>query len=389
MNNRPGVIVLGGDFQALGVLRTFAKKEIPVILLDSDHCIGRFSRYKKRYIRSPRPDEEESYVNFLIELANNENINGWVVIPNSDETVYILSKHKNVLEQFYRIPTPSWEVIKNVYIKKNTYQVAEKNGIPTPKTYFHENLEGLLSKDLQFPLVLKPSIRDNFYNKTKVKAIQIDNKDELIKTYQKVCSIIDPSEILIQELIAGGPDQLYSFCPFFKNGKVVSGIMAKRKRQHPMDFGHATTFAEVVDIPELRRCAEDFLKLINYYGIAEVEFMKDSRSGNYKLLEVNPRIWGWHTLAIAAGVDLPYLLYQDMIGEKIEVQYPLKQLKWVRLTTDIPTVFLEILKGKMKISDYIASMKGKKEFAVFSFNDPLPFFAEIAMIPYLWKKRGF
>jgi len=78
-----------------------------------------------------------------------------------------------------------------------------------------------------------------------------------------------------------------------------------------------------------------------------------------------------------------------MIGERIKVQPPLDNIKWVRLTTDIPTVFLEIVKGKMQIRDYIKSMSGKKEFAVFDIDDPLPFFAEIAMIPYLLKKRGF
>jgi len=59
------------------------------------------------------------------------------------------------------------------------------------------------------------------------------------------------------------------------------------------------------------------------------------------------------------------------------------------LVTDFPTAFIEILRGRMKITDYLTSMKGKKEFAVFSLYDPLPFFAEIGMIPYLWRKKGF
>ena len=89
--------------------------------------------------------------------------------------------------------------------------------------------------------------------------------------------------------------------------KIVTGIMARRARQHPMDFGHASTFAELVKIPEIQQIAEKFLSLIDYYGICEVEFIQDPRDGKYKLIEVNPRVWGWHTLAIAAGVDLPYL----------------------------------------------------------------------------------
>jgi predicted ATP-grasp superfamily ATP-dependent carboligase len=156
-----------------------------------------------------------------------------------------------------------------------------------------------------------------------------------------------------------------------------------------MDFGHASTFAELVNIPEIQRIAEQFLSLINYYGIAEVEFMQDPRDGNYKLIEVNPRVWGWHTIAIASGVDLPYLLYQDTIGEEMDIRLPINHMKWVRLITDVPTVLSEIIKGRMKVGDYLKSMKGKKEFAVFALDDPLPFLAEIAMIPYLWLKRGF
>ena len=227
------------------------------------------------------------------------------------------------------------------------------------------------------------------YNKVKIKAFRINNKDELLKTYQFVCSVIDPSEVLVQEFISGGPKHLFSFCPFFKDGKILTSIMARRSRQHPMDFGQATTFAEIVNIPEMRELSEKFLNLIGYYGIGEIEFMKDPQDGKYKLLELNPRIWGWHSLAIAAGVDFPYLLYQDMIGEKIKVQPPLNHVKWVRLITDIPVVFLEIIKGKMNIRDYITSMIGEKEFAVLAADDPLPFLAEIAMIPYLWIKRGF
>ena len=78
-----------------------------------------------------------------------------------------------------------------------------------------------------------------------------------------------------------------------------------------------------------------------------------------------------------------------MIKGKFETNSLLTHLKWVRLTTDTPTVIIEILKGNMKIKDYLKSMKGKKEFAVFAKDDPLPFFVELAMLPYLWLKRGF
>ncbi len=246
-----------------------------------------------------------------------------------------------------------------------------------------------MDSNLSYPLVIKPSIRDHFFPLTGIKAFRVNTKEELKKTYQRVHKVIGPEEILVQDFIPGGPENLYSFCPFIKNGKVITGVAARRARQHPMDFGHASTYVELVDIPELRAISEKFLGLIDFYGIAEVEFMRDPRDHKYKLLEVNPRVWGWHTLAIAAGVDLPYLLYLDMIGEDIEVPSSIKQMKWVRLITDVPTAFIEIVRGNIRLRDYISSMKGKKEEAVFSLRDPLPFLAEIALAPYLWQKRGF
>lgn len=97
MINKPGAVITGGDFQGLGVLRTLARKDIPIILLDSDHCISKYSRFNKKFIRSPHPAEPEPYLDFLMHLAKEENIHGWVIFPNSDEAVYVLSRYKEIL----------------------------------------------------------------------------------------------------------------------------------------------------------------------------------------------------------------------------------------------------------------------------------------------------
>jgi len=94
-------------------------------------------------------------------------------------------------------------------------------------------------------------------------------------------------------------------------------------------------------------------------------------------------------LAIRAEVDFPYLLYQDMIGRKVKNNSFKENIKWVRLTTDISTAIMEIFKGRMKVIDYLNSLRGEKEFAVLSLKDPLPFIIELLLLPYLWKKRGF
>ena len=51
-------------------------------------------------------------------------------------------------------------------------------------------------------------------------------------------------------------------------------------------------------------------------GLSQVEFKRDPRDGSYRLMEVNPRLWQWHGLAAACGVDFPRIAYEDLVGEK-------------------------------------------------------------------------
>ncbi|OGO20824.1 MAG: hypothetical protein A2144_03460 [Chloroflexi bacterium RBG_16_50_9] len=387
---RVGAVIIGGNFQGLGILRSLARQGVPTIILDQGLCIGRFTRYAHRFFKCPDIKEEASFYAFLIGLAKKENLRGWVIYPNDDETVRFLARHKEALEEHYRLITPSWDVVRFAYDKSLTCEIAKKCGIAVPMTFYSGKVEELERLDIEFPVIIKPSIKEPFYSRTRKKAIRVDDRKSLMDEYVKATRCIDSSQVvLVQELIPGGTRNLFSVGSLSRNGDLLARVVVQRHRQHPMDFGHATTYAETVDIPELEEKARMILGEMGYHGLSEVEFMLDTRDGKFKLLEINARPWGWHTLAIAAGVDLPYLSYLDVLGEKVKQNGFARGVKWVRLTTDLPTVAIEVLKGRMKFSDYLRSLKGKKQDAVLTIRDPLPFIAELAMLLYLWRTRGF
>ena len=154
-----------------------------------------------------------------------------------------------------------------------------------------------------------------------------------------------------------------------------------------MDFGNCT-FAISEWGPELVEIGTRFLKAIDYYGLSELEIKKDCRDGEFKLIEMNARTWLWHSLAIRCGVDFPYLLYKDMIGENVKPVTSFREdLKWMHIYTDLGVMAKEALNGNMKLRGYISTLRGEKEFAVFSLDDPLPFIAETLTLPYLWITR--
>lgn len=386
---KPGAVILGGDIVGLGVIRSLWQEGIASILLDHELCIGRFSNQKKAFFKCPDYKEEDKLAKFLENLTIIMPVKGWIIYPTNDESVYFLARYKGRLEKLFRVAVPDWEIVELFYDKRKTWEIARQLGIPMPKTWQAASLKELGNLDIKFPAVIKPAIRDRFYPATKRKAILISNRDELVKEFRYAGRVIDPSELLIQELIPGGPENLYSFCPFFKDGVVYARVVARRARQHPMDFGHASTFVETVDIPELEEIGAMLLSYAGYSGICEVEFKYDQRDGTYKLLEVNARAWGWHKIGLSTGVNFSYLLYKDMIGEEIPVIRQTKPAKWLRFSTDFPTAFKEMARGRLSIKEYVSALRGDKEYAVFSWRDPLPFFIEFAIAPYLLKKRSF
>lgn len=387
-NRKPGAIILGGHYASLGAARNLAKYRVPVCIVDHEVCISQFSRSVKRYFRCPHPKDEANYVRFLQRIAEDMNLDGCVLFPTTDEDVRILSKYHDPLSEYFHVTTPEWEVIKYLYDKRLTHYLALEQDIPVPKTCNPNSINDLSALDIEFPLVLKPAISMHLSSVTKKKAYRANNMEELIAIYQTMGAIIDPSEILVQELIPGRSDNLYSYFGFFKHGKPIAGYAAKRPRQHPMEFGRASTFAMTINLPELEMLAMRYLSAINYSGLAEVEFMYSPKHARFELLEVNARIWGWHTLAICAGVDLPYLAYADALGEKVPIRPFQEGVKWIRLTTDVLTAAIEIWHGRLTIGEYLRSIRGSKD-AVLSLSDPFPFIMELILIPYFAKQRGF
>lgn len=391
VQKKVGVIVVGNHVQSLGIIRSLGRHKIPVYLLnDKNLCIGRFSRYLTKFVKCPDIKNSPMLLNFLVEFAKKEKVKDWILMPTNDAAVYTLSKNKKILEEYYKVPTPNWDITKFIYNKKLTYQIAEKNNIPIAKTIYPESLDaikGISSSEVSFPVIVKGIKGYEFYKKTGFKALKINSEKELVQKYIELSAILDPSETMIQEIISNPScDYVYSFCSLFKNKKPTAVWIGRKIREHPKSFGTGT-FAESKYVPELESLGTCLLRAIDYYGISEAEFKKD-KDGVFKLIEINARTWLWHSLAIRCGVDFPYLLYKDMVGEEVETIKSFQEnVKWIHMSTDLWMGINEILKGRMKLTEYISSIKGEKEFAVFSIDDPLPFIAETIMLPYLLVTR--
>lgn len=382
-----GALVVGGDHPGLAIARSLGRRGIPVYIVDDQCCISSFSRYATKVIRVESILDERKTVDAVLDVGRRYNLRNWILFPTRDENVAAFSRYRSELAEFFQVTTGDWGSIQWAWDKKKTYELAEKLGIPCPKTFNPRAAEDLPALYSRLPLAIKPAVKENFFYATGAKAWRANTPEELCSLYKKAISQIKPEEILIQEIVPGDGNEQYSYCAFARNGLPFSVLTARRARQHPREFGRAATYVETIDVPEIEHLSERFLKAIEYHGIVEIEFKRDPRSGEYKLLDVNARPWGFHAIGPAAGIDFPYLAYADLMNLPVEPVRARAGVGWLRLVSDIPTALSDFLHGTLSLGTYFRSLLATRTESVFSWSDPAPLFAELIMLPYFVAKK--
>jgi predicted ATP-grasp superfamily ATP-dependent carboligase len=172
-----------------------------------------------------------------------------------------------------------------------------------------------------------------------------------------------------------------------RDGSPVAAVTARRTRQYPADFGRASTFVETVECPEVVEPSLRLLREIGYTGLIEIEYKRDPRDGELKLLDMNPRVWGWHSLCARAGVDFPWLLWLLVSGKDLPPSRARTGVRWRRCTTDMPTAFTELLRRRLSVREYARSLRWPRESAIFAWDDPVPGLIEVPVLAYTAAQR--
>jgi len=380
-----GALVIGGNYRALGVVRSLGRQSIQVWVLMDEHVVATMSRYTRRHLLWPTAEPEQ--LQYLLKLCEEHKLDGWVLFPTDDEAAALIARNHSVLAERFRLTSPAWEVLRWCYDKRLTHRLARETGVDQPQTYMPKNRQEVAAIECTFPVILKPAFKQTFNRFTHAKAWRVDNQNALLSSYDEACTLVDPVVIMIQELIPGGGDEQFSFAALCVDGVPLSRITARRTRQYPLDFGLASSYVESVHVPEVEARACKLLKAIQFTGLVEVEFKRDPRDGGYKLLDINPRVWGWHTLGAQAGTDFPHLLWRAIQGESLPETRGRAGVRWIRMATDVPAVLEEFLHGRLSPRAYLRSLRGPLEFAIFASDDPIPALVDTPYMAWLALKR--
>jgi D-aspartate ligase len=384
----PGAIVLGSDFKALGVVRSLGRQGIPSIVIDNLPRSAWFSRYVVRRFHWHGSMDDTAFFDFLLQISQKHSLEQWVLFPLQDEVVEFVARNAHELGQTFRLVTQGWDIVRWACDKRLTHRLAQEAEVPYPKTWYPTSEEDLNTMEIAFPVIIKPAISIRLQNATRLKALPANNYEELLSQYRFATTIIEPDQIMLQEIIPGDGRNQYSVASYCKEGHTLIHMSARRTRQYPIDYGLSSSFVEAIEVPGLFEPAEKLLSSMRVSGMTEVEFKYDVRDGQYKLLDINTRPWGWHTLCIACGIDFPALQYYDVLGQVPSSYIPRYDYRWVRMLTDIPAAIQEVRAGNTTPLAYLHSLMGKIVFSVFDWRDPLPTLGDFAIALFRYMKSS-
>jgi predicted ATP-grasp superfamily ATP-dependent carboligase len=281
----------------LAAIRSLGRAGIRVLAVDDrGSALGFRSRYAEPRLAPTR--EGDAYVGFLRELGPG------VVFPTHDDDLETIGRNRSELA--LTCPFPAWDVLGRAQDKREQVAAAVRAGIAVPRTADPPG------DDVALPVLVKPARAPEFRRRFGVKAFRCTTRSELEAALERASEF----EPLVQEWIPGEDDALYTLGSYVAEDGATLGIFSGRKlRQTPRSIGTARA-AEAVWDDEVVDQGLALIRQLGLWGISQVEFKRDSRDGRYKLIEVNPRLWEWHGLAAACGVDLPLIAYRDVTGER-------------------------------------------------------------------------
>ena len=381
------VVIFGGHIQALGLARQVKAKGIEVVIVTDEGCsVARFSRAVDRTIVTPIGDWRLKIEE--LELPDRSTL----LFPTNDEAVEMLCGRYDEYKNRFALGVPSPEVIELFNDKRRAYRFAEASGVHCPKCWYPDTMEEVeaLSEELPYPVVVKPAVMYSFHATFGKKAFRCDDAASLKATYTRIAAKGYPLETLVvQEFLDGGAKNLYSCGVMAAGGEIVVSMQANRIRQNPMDFGNSTTYAISCFVPEIQEQTEALLRMTNYRGVGEVEWMWDAKAQQYKFLEINTRAWKWHTISNQLGFSFIGALIDEFNGDRLAVSdyRDAKQVAWCERLTDYAVFIKEIMHGRMRLRDVIKSYRIKHESAVWKWNDPLPAIMYVLLSPILYVKR--
>src|SRR5207244_11608034 len=134
---------------------------------------------------------------FLRALGIDHSLDGWALFPTADDTAAMVAQAHAQLSEQYALTTPPWEVLRWAHGKRRTYALPESLALPHPRTWSAETTSDAAALRIDFPVLVKPAVKEGFNRLTAAKAWRADDAEQLAERFAEAATLVDPALLLI------------------------------------------------------------------------------------------------------------------------------------------------------------------------------------------------
>ena len=239
-----------------------------------------------------------------------------ILYYGQDSDLLFVSRHRQRLRERFRFVIADPALVDDLVDKERFTELARRLDLPVPAALCVDaSAVSAGEVDLTFPVVVKPVAREKRGNWAAVadgaKALGAATEHELSAIWPGLAR--QRLQVLVQELIPGPESRVESYHVYVDAAGQTAGEFTGRKiRTDPAEYGE-TTALEITDARDVAELGREATRRLGLRGVAKLDFKRDA-SGRLHLLEVNPRFNLWHHPGAKAGVNLPALVYADLVG---------------------------------------------------------------------------
>jgi predicted ATP-grasp superfamily ATP-dependent carboligase len=376
IDSRTPVVVLKFHHGSLGIARSLGRLGAAVFGVTSDRRLpGLGSRYLHGVFEWDVDGRAPSdTVSFLLDVGRRIGRPS-ILVPVSDGGAVLVAEHAAALRERFLFPDQDPALLRALVSKKEMHGEARRLGIPTPSTLFprsRSDVEAAIPS-IAFPVMLKAIDGARLDARAGIKMVRVGDAPELLSLYDQLEDPAEPN-LMLQEYIPGGDDTVWMFNGYFDaRSEPLFGVTGKKIRQNPVYTG-ATSLGICLANPTVERTTAAFMKGVGYRGILDIGYRFDARDGQYKVLDVNPRIGMTFRLFVGRdGMDVARALYLDLTGQAVAPSAAREGRKWVVEDKDLESCLQYARDGRLGWAQWLSSFRGVEEAAWFARDDWAPF----------------
>ena len=323
------------EFDNISIIKKFFQKEHLILGTTKGKLFCRLSYGRCSVEKLRTEDGKDAFFQDFKALLKKYKEDKIIYFPGEEQTTdYVV----DFIEQYGQgniiSLLPSYAMYQMFRNKRSLNHYCIENGFPAPKEYQVKDLP-----NVDFPVLLKPEIGSGSHGQYRLYKEE-DYSDEVKEALTR-------EPYLIQELLPNGKDVQGGFF-LCHEGKVIGAYTHKRIRTSPEEGG-VTVLSCLNDNPQLIEQGKALLEHAGWEGLIMLEYIYDERSGEYKLIEANPRSWGSIMLSEYSGAKLLSNYIRICLGQKAEEPEMKKEayIRWL-----FPMDLLNWIKKKGRIKDF-------------------------------------